>query len=138
MTDLELIRKKLERIESLIGDLRRLARPERLGDDLREERFVEHTLMMAIESAIDVGLHIVAEERLGEPQRRRETFVLLARAGWIDSELSAKLQRMVGFRNVLVHEYDHVDLARVREVLEHDLGDLLLFVGVIRERIRAG
>jgi uncharacterized protein YutE (UPF0331/DUF86 family) len=102
---------------------------------LREERFVEHTLMMAIESALDVGLHIVAEERLDEPQRRRETFVLLMRAGQIDRELSEKLQRMVGFRNVLVHEYDDVDLAKVRAVLEHDLGDLLAFVGVIRARI---
>ncbi len=91
--------------------------------------------MMAIESAVDVGLHVVAEERLGEPQRRRETFALLARAGWIDRELSEKLQRMVGFRNVLVHEYDDVDLAKVRAVLEHDLVDLLRFVDVIRDRL---
>ena len=138
MTDADLILKKLARIESLVGDPRRLARPDLLGSDVREERFVEHTLMIAIESATDVGLHIVAEERLGEPQRRRETFVLLARAGWISRDLSEKLQRMVGFRNVLVHEYDDVDLAKVRAVLEHDLGDLLAFADVIRARILIG
>jgi uncharacterized protein YutE (UPF0331/DUF86 family) len=41
---------------------------------------------------------------------------------------------MVGFRNVLVHGYDDVDLAIVREILERRLDDLLAFVGTIRAR----
>jgi uncharacterized protein YutE (UPF0331/DUF86 family) len=41
----------------------------------------------------------------------------------------------VGFRNVIVHGYDTVDLAVVRDVVEHRLGDLLSFVAVIRARI---
>jgi uncharacterized protein YutE (UPF0331/DUF86 family) len=135
MTDADLVQKKLARIEVLVSELRRLARPESIATDVREERFVEHTLMMAIESATDTALRIVSEERLGEPQRRRDVFVLLARAGWIDAELSRRLQRMVGFRSVLVHAYDDVDLDVVRSVLEHDLGDLLAFADVVRPRI---
>jgi uncharacterized protein YutE (UPF0331/DUF86 family) len=42
---------------------------------------------------------------------------------------------MVGFRNVLVHGYDDVDLAIVKDVLEHHLEDLLQFVDLIRSRL---
>ena len=39
---------------------------------------------------------------------------------------------MAGFRNVLVHGYVAVDLAIVRDVVEHHLGDLDAFVAAIR------
>ena len=44
MTDPELVAKKLAFIETCVRQLRTLAHPERIVDDLREERFVEHTL----------------------------------------------------------------------------------------------
>jgi uncharacterized protein YutE (UPF0331/DUF86 family) len=42
---------------------------------------------------------------------------------------------MVGFRNVLVHGYDDVDLSIVRDVVDNRLDDLLQFVTVVRNRI---
>jgi uncharacterized protein YutE (UPF0331/DUF86 family) len=63
VTDPALIAKKLARIETCVSELRRLATPERLGIDIREERFVEHTLQIAIQAALDVAAHIVADER---------------------------------------------------------------------------
>ena len=45
------------------------------------------------------------------------------------------LRNMAGFRNVLVHGYDDVDLAVVRDVLEHHLGDLDAFVAAVRRRL---
>jgi len=41
---------------------------------------------------------------------------------------------MVGFRNILVHGYEIVDLTILREVVEDRLDDLLAFVRAIRER----
>jgi uncharacterized protein YutE (UPF0331/DUF86 family) len=69
MTDPELVAKKLAFIETCVRELRTLARPERIADDLREERFVEHTLQLAIQAALDVGSHIVSDERLGTGPR---------------------------------------------------------------------
>ena len=34
---------------------------------------------------------------------------------------------MVGFRNIAVHEYRKLDLAKVRYIIEHRLDDLLAF-----------
>jgi uncharacterized protein YutE (UPF0331/DUF86 family) len=42
---------------------------------------------------------------------------------------------MVGFRNILVHGYEVVDLRILREVVDQRLGDLLEFVAVIRQKM---
>lgn len=55
MTDRALIEKRLALIESCLADLHRLARPERMVSDVREERFIEHTLQLAIQAASIVG-----------------------------------------------------------------------------------
>ncbi len=124
MTDPELIAKKLAAIETYLEEPRTLARVETLRTDVLEERFVEHTLQLAIQAALDVASHIVSEQRLGQPRTNRELFALLERGGWIDGDLSETLQQMAGFRNVLVHGYDDVDLAIVLDVAENHLADL--------------
>lgn len=134
MTDPALVAKKLAFVETCVQQLRTLARPDALRSDVREERFVEHTLQVAIQSALDVASHIVSDERLGEPETHRELFALLARAGKIPAELAATLQDMAGFRNVIVHGYQDVDLAVVEDVLRNHLDDLLAFVAAIRRR----
>ena len=135
MTDPMLIAKKLARIESCVSDLQRLARPESIETDLRERRFVEHTLQIAIQDALDVASHVVSDRRLGEPRTNRELFDLLHRDGWIDRDLTVNLRNMAGFRNVLVHGYDDVDLAVVRDVLDVHVTDLSAFVGAVRHRL---
>ena len=135
MTDDALIAKKLAFIETCVADLRRLARADAIATDLREERFVEHTLQLAIQAVLDVAFHIVSDERLGEPATNRAVFDLLLGAGWLPAELVVALRRMSGFRNVIVHGYQDVDVAVVRDVLENRLGDLLAFVAAIRPRV---
>lgn len=132
MTDPELVAKKLALIETCVRELQSLARPDAIRADVREERFVEHTLQIAIQAALDVASHIVSDERLGEPETNRALFGLLARAGKLPADLAATLRDMAGFRNVIVHGYQDVDLAVVEDVLRNHLGDLLAFVDAIR------
>lgn len=135
MTDAALVAKKLAQIESCLSDLRRLARVDAIASDVREQRFVEHTLQIAIQAALDVASHIVSDRRLGEPRANRELFGLLERDAWIMAPLATTLKNMAGFRNVLVHGYDDVDLAVLRDVLEHHLDDLEAFVAAVRRRL---
>lgn len=135
MTDIDLVLKKLALIEQLVGELRTLAKPENLSSDVREERFVEHTLQIAIQATLDVASHIVSDGRLGEPSTNQQLLDLLANHGWMERDLAARLRSMVGFRNVLVHGYATVDLGIVRDILANHLGDLLDFVAAIRARL---
>lgn len=134
MTDPALLAKRLAVIETCVVQLRTLARPAAITRDIREQRFVEHTLQIGIQAALDVASHVVSDRRLGEPRTNRELFDLLARDGWVDEPLADSLRRMVGFRNVLVHGYDDVDLEVVLDVIANRLGDLLAFVTAVRAR----
>lgn len=134
MTDAELVAKRLALIETCVQQLRS-AQPAHIERDVREERFVEHTLQIAIQAALDVASHIVSDKRLGEPRTNRELFDLLASAAIVERPLAATLRDMAGFRNVLVHGYADVDLGIVRDVVETRLDDLLAFVAAIRRTI---
>ena len=135
MTDGDLVAKKLAQIETYVAQLRALGRPQAIHDDLMQERFIEHTLQLAIQAAQDVASHIVSDDRLGEPRTNRELFDLLADAAWIERDLAGVLQDMVGLRNVLVHGYDSVDLGVVEDVVANHLDDLLRFASALRGRI---
>ena len=135
MTDADLVAKKLSQIETYVEELRNLGMPQRLGEDRVQERFIEHTLQIAIQAALDVASHIVSDDRLGEPESYGALFELLARYDWISDALVPTLREMVGFRNILVHAYGEVDLDVVRGVVENNLGDLLDFVAQIRRRL---
>ena len=135
MTDPQLVAKKLAVVETSVRELRTLARPAEMRRDVRERRFVEHTLQVAIQAVLDVASHVVSDRRLGEPQTNRELFDLLAQAGVIDERMAATLREMAGFRNVLVHGYQDVDLAVVEAVLRDHLDDLLGFAAAVRRQI---
>lgn len=137
MTDAPLLAKRLAFIETCVQELRTLAQVDLLESDVREARFIEHTLQLAIQAALDVAGHIVSAERLGEPTTNQELFLLLARAGWVDGARAPALRAMAGFRNVLVHGYVDVDRAVVRDVVVNHLDDLLTFVAAIRARLNA-
>lgn len=135
MTDVDLVRRKLAIIEGCVADLRSLAKLGELERDVRERRFVEHTLQIGIQAAIDVALHVIADERLGEPDTNRAAFDLLHRHGWIPEPTRVVLSRLAGFRNLLVHGYAVVDPAIVREIASQRVADLLGFVAAIRARL---
>ena len=135
MTDPELVEKKLAFIEARVRELRDLARPELIEVDVREERFVAYTLQIVIQAALDIASHIVSDEQLGEPNTNRELFDLIAKNGWLSPGISDTMRSIVGFRNILVHGYQTVDLKIMRDVLEHHLEDLIAFVAAIRNRL---
>lgn len=48
------------------------------------------------------------------------------------------MYRLAGFRNVVVHGYQAVDLRILTDIVEHRLDDLLAFVLAIRARLSSG
>lgn len=135
MTDIDLVEKKLADIETLLVQLRTLVDIDSIERDVKEERFAAHTLQLAIQNALDVCSQIISDERLGEPVTNQELFSILERHGWLSADLAPKLRNMAGFRNILVHAYDRLDLDVMVDVLRHRLPDLEGFVQAIRRRL---
>ncbi len=81
----------------------------------------------ACEAAIDIMNRIVRMRALGAPVSTRDGFDRLVHASIVDQALADKLMRMVGFRNLAVHQYQALDIAIVCAVIEKNLDDLLEF-----------
>lgn len=81
----------------------------------------------ACEAAIDIMNRIARLRSLGAPASTRDGFDRLVRGGVMAQPLADKLMRMVGFRNLAVHQYQKLDIAIVRAVIEKNLDDLLEF-----------
>lgn len=101
--------------------------PVNLTDDLTRQDSIVLNLQRAFEAAIDLAMHLVRKHRLGIPQESRDAFDLLAQSGRLQTLLAENLKRMVGFRNVAVHDYTRLNLAIVRSIIERDLDDLVQF-----------
>lgn len=80
-------------------------------------------LQRACEAAIDLGIRVVRIKNLGIPQGSRDVFTILEKAEMISSELCNRLQHMIGFRNVAVHDYQKVNLEIVRSIITTNLVD---------------
>lgn len=91
-------------------------------------------LQRACESSIDAAMHLVRVHRLGVPQETREAFTLLEQSGRLTPELADRLRRMVGFRNVAIHDYQRLNLEIVRQIVGERLGDFLAFAALLLRR----
>ena len=78
-------------------------------------------IQRACEAALDMGQHLIHRDKPGVPQSARDVFVLLARAVWIDATLADALKRMVGFRNIAVHDYQSLQLPITVSIIEKHL-----------------
>lgn len=94
-------------------------------------------ILRACEQSIDLANHVIKTRQLGIPTSSGESFDLLATAGIIDPDLSARLQKMVGFRNAVVHHYQRMDLKIVRSAITTGLDDLVEFGNRVVEYLDA-
>lgn len=92
-------------------------------------------LQRACEAAIDLAMHVVAMRNLGVPQDARNGFELLREAGVIEAGLAERMKRMVGFRNIAVHDYQAVQVAIVRSIIVERLGDFDEFAAAIKSHL---
>ncbi len=84
-------------------------------------------LQRACETAIDLAMYVVSHRKLGVPQESRDAFTLLQTAGILPADLANRMQKMVGFRNVAVHEYTRLNLDVVRTIITKQLDDFRTF-----------
>jgi len=75
-----------------------------LAVDQRRQDALVLNLLRACETAIDLAMHMVRVRGLGVPQSSHDAFVRLVDAGLVDRELGGDLQRLVGIRNIAVHQ----------------------------------
>lgn len=109
------------------------ASPDFATDFTRQDAAVLN-IQRACEACLDMGQHLIRRDRLGLPQSARDVFALLTQAGWIDATLQDTMQRMVGFRNIAVHDYQKLLLPILLSVVTVHLNDFLRFTTAILKK----
>jgi len=121
----EVLYRRLQKLDEylvILYDLQRytfddfVAHYERYGS---AERF----LHLAIESLSDMGNHVIADMNLGIVNWSSDVPRILAQAGYIDQAMQETWVRMIGFRNILVHQYTDIDHRQVYEILQQHVAD---------------
>jgi uncharacterized protein YutE (UPF0331/DUF86 family) len=100
-----------------------------LEHDITRQDSIILNIQRACEASIDLAMHLVRRFTLGVPQDSRHAFDLLMDAGKLEAAMADALKRMVGFRNIAVHDYQRLNLAIVRSIIEHNLEGLRAFAG---------
>ncbi len=85
-------------------------------------------LQRACEAAIDIAMYIVSNRKLGIPQTKKDAFMKLEENHLISKEVSSKMQKMIGFRNIAIHDYKQIDEEILADVIQNHLTDLIDFV----------
>ncbi len=93
-------------------------------------------LWQATQIVIDVAMGACLALRLGTPGTYADAFRRLETAGIIETVLADRLVRAAGFRNVVAHAYESLDLKRVHQAATDGPADLLAFLGRLTNHTR--
>lgn len=136
---MDVVLNKKESIERCIKQVRLYyAMPSELPfeEDHLKQDAIAINLQRAAEQAIDLANHVIRKSKLGLPKESKESFEILAKAKIIPDDLADKLIGMVGFRNIMVHDYQEMDIKIMIDVIEHHLDDLIVYTNHIMGFVR--
>ncbi len=100
--------------------------PENL-EDYRRLDCIVFNLQRSCELVTDIAMYIVSMRKLGIPQEKRGAFELLYKNGLISKETETNMKKMIGFRNIAIHDYKNIDEKILKDVIENHLDELLEF-----------
>jgi uncharacterized protein YutE (UPF0331/DUF86 family) len=88
-------------------------------------------LFVAIQEAIDLATHWVADEGWAVPTTYGAVFRVLAEHDVVEWDLAKRLGKAAGLRNLLAHQYGTIDFDRIYASASTDLDDLVTFCRIL-------
>lgn len=127
-----LIYKKLDFLKSHISQIERMDFDKTTfikNEDIHD--LVTFRLQQAVETAIDIAAHIIAESNLPRKETAKDAFLLLGQHNIIDKKLSERMGKAADFRNRVVHGYNDFDYSLLFTDYKDNITDLRKFAAQI-------
>ena len=133
----DIVINKIQSIQRCVRRAREEYQADRDGfaDNFTRQDAAMLNVLRACETAIDLANHVIRAHKLGIPVSSADSFKLLRAEGIIDGRLAERLEKMIGFRNTVVHQYTTIDIRIVEAVIVSELDELLAFADTVREYI---
>lgn len=135
MSDKDVVYSKINIIKNCIMAIEKVKKEEK--DVNFRIGLYELNLQRAIQACIDMAQSVIAREGLGLPNSYRHTFELLEKHGVISSEIAMILIKMVGFRNISVHDYQDIKPEIVEAIVQSHLKDFEAYYTIIYQRVQS-
>lgn len=138
MVDKLLLGRKLTEMDIYLSQIKEFSRISLSSyrGDWKIQRIVERTLQVLIELCIDIANHLISDKAMRLPTGYADTFKVLRENKVITNDLFKKMERMSKFRNVIVHQYEKIDLAIVISILHGNLTDFKKYKNAIVKYIK--
>ena len=103
--------------------------------DIDRQESILFNIQTAVQNCIDIAAHIISEESFGVPGSTTEMLYILEKNGYLDNDLTQKMVKAVGFRNLIVHEYGKIELEQAYEIAQNDINDLNEYLKAIFKKL---
>ncbi len=119
LTRTEQIERYLDRIRPFLS----LTYDAFLKDEVAQD-VVEYNLFQIVNHLIDLCQHVVVDEGYGFPETAYDAAQILLRRGILMQEDVEILKQMIGFRNVVGHDYININKEIVYHILSNGEKDI--------------
>jgi uncharacterized protein YutE (UPF0331/DUF86 family) len=136
MVDQKVIVSRIEQIEKHLQKLApyaKLSRERFLQDSLAQD-VAEYNLFQIVNHLIDMIQHIVVDENYGLPQTAYEAAQILADKRFLSRKDLEIIKKMIGFRNVIGHDYVHLNKDLVYLILSRGREDIQRIISKIAKK----
>jgi uncharacterized protein YutE (UPF0331/DUF86 family) len=134
------ILEKIQRIDEYISNLTELKQEIKdeatFLEDFHLHGLAERYLQLSCQAVIDIMNLLIIEKELPKPESGQEIVSFLLKKNIISQELHSRLSGVVGFRNILVHEYGRIDHKKTYQYLMERLDDFEVFKKEILQIIK--
>ncbi len=133
MTNISVIENKISAAQKYLKILERYKKytEKEIEEDLDIRGAFERYLYLAMQSTIDLAEAVISYKSFRKPSTMSEAFYILNEEDIIASDLKTKMSKMVGFRNIIAHDYEKIDYKIAFSVLQEGLNDIEEFLRII-------
>lgn len=135
MSNLSVIENKISSIRKYLKILENYKKysKEEIEADLTIKGAVERYLYLACQSVIDLGEAVISFKDFRKPTTMSENFYILAEEKIISPDLTEKMVKLTGFRNVVAHDYEKINYDIVYDILQNGTKDIQEFMSAIQK-----
>ncbi len=113
----------LERINSRVPSTK-----EAFAEDLDAQDIIVLNLTRAVQLSVDLAMHICTTTQSATPQTMGEAFEVLRQIRALTPEVTDKMKKAVGFRNIAVHNYDEIDIGIAYTIAKEHTQDFVEYI----------
>jgi uncharacterized protein YutE (UPF0331/DUF86 family) len=110
---------------------RRPSDPKMLREDIDRQDALALSLLVALQEAANIALHIASDEGWGVASSYAQGFDLLAHHQVIDPDLAGRMAAIAALRNRIAHGYGTVDAERIWQEVPAGVAALRTYAAAI-------